>query len=63
MDSLFIYIGIYLLIFIIGGICYKSMTPEEKKKWEEEEQLRKYKKWSNRNYFWRGFDDVRGPTE
>lgn len=56
-------VGVFLLFVLLGAYLYETMTPEEKKKWEEEEQLRKYKRWSNRNYFWRGFHDVRGPTE
>lgn len=57
-------VAIFLLAVIIGGISYESMTPEEKKKWKEEEQLRKYKRWSNRHYFWYEFlKNAKGPCD
>lgn len=31
-------VAIFLLAVIIGGISYESMTPEEKKKFEEEQE-------------------------
>ena len=60
----------YVLFLIFGVILCMTSSPEEKarlrreyKRKMKERQLRKYKRWSNRNYFWRGFHNVRGLTE
>ncbi|MBR1652577.1 MAG: hypothetical protein IJ692_04220 [Alloprevotella sp.] len=57
-------VSIFLLAAIVGCIAYESMTPEEKKKFEEEQQLRKYKRWTNRNHFWNELlKDAKGPCD
>lgn len=55
----------YVLFLVFGVILCMTSSPEEKKrlrreykKQMEERQLRKYKRWSNWNYFWR--DPYRG---
>jgi len=66
LDSMIIP-GIFAVILWLtayAGYDYEKMTPEEKKKWKKEEQLRKYKRWSNRHYFWYEFlKNAKGPCD
>ena len=57
-------VGVFLLFVLLGAYLYETMTPEEKKKWEEEEQLRRYRRKLNWHCFWYDFyHDSRGPTD
>ena len=57
----------YVLFLVFGVILCMTSSPEEQaqirrnhKKKMQERQLRRYKRWSNRNYFWKGFENSRG---
>lgn len=61
----------YVLFLVFGVILCMTSSPEEKarlrreyKRKMKERQLRKYKRWSNRNYFWNEFlKNAKGPCD
>lgn len=61
----------YVLFLVFGVILCLTSSPEEKarlrreyKRKMKERQLRKYKRWSNRNYFWNEFlKNAKGPCD
>ena len=61
----------YVLFLVFGVILCLTSSPEEKvrlrreyKRKMKERQLRKYKRWSNRHYFWNEFlKNAKGPCD
>jgi len=51
MDFLLFIVLPFVILVAIGGFYYESMTPEEKKKWEEEQEIKRLHKRVKRKWY------------
>ena len=56
MDLLLYIVLPFVVLVAIGGYLYESMTPEEKEKWEKEQEIKRLHKRLKGKWYDRWFD-------